>query len=125
MPIQTACPGCGTPCLVPDALRGKKVRCKKCQQVFLTDPPDPEPIEVEPVPPEEVRPAGRPPPLPAYQELIPSLGPPRAGPGIVKPKQAPTIFKWEIILVVVVVVVLPCLGIASRLIYALLAARQR
>jgi HEAT repeat protein len=34
MSIPSTCPGCGEVGVVPDHLKGKKVRCKKCQRVF-------------------------------------------------------------------------------------------
>jgi HEAT repeat protein len=35
MPIQTRCPTCRTAYNLPDARRGKRVRCKQCEAVFL------------------------------------------------------------------------------------------
>ncbi len=34
MPIRFACPGCGKPVEVPDALAGRKGRCPGCSTVF-------------------------------------------------------------------------------------------
>jgi predicted Zn finger-like uncharacterized protein len=34
MPISTSCPHCDTHYNLPDAVAGKKVRCKKCQETF-------------------------------------------------------------------------------------------
>ncbi|HXG10575.1 MAG TPA: HEAT repeat domain-containing protein [Gemmataceae bacterium] len=35
MPIPSVCPGCGETGMVPDNLKGKKVRCKNCQRIFI------------------------------------------------------------------------------------------
>jgi hypothetical protein len=35
MAIPSVCPSCGATLNVPDTLRGKRIRCKKCEQVFL------------------------------------------------------------------------------------------
>src|SRR5262245_62242918 len=35
MPIQTSCPQCQSSYRLPDAQMGKRVRCKKCQSVFI------------------------------------------------------------------------------------------
>ena len=34
-----SCPECGTKMKVPESTFGKKVRCKKCEQVFAVRPP--------------------------------------------------------------------------------------
>jgi predicted Zn finger-like uncharacterized protein len=50
MPIQTACPSCNTNLNVPEALVGKRVRCKACQTVFTAAAPTPpaeDPIDEE------------------------------------------------------------------------------
>jgi HEAT repeat protein len=35
MALRTTCPGCQTVCSLPDELRGKRIRCKKCQAIML------------------------------------------------------------------------------------------
>jgi hypothetical protein len=37
MPIDVRCPNCNLPYQLADSLRGKKARCKRCQQVFVID----------------------------------------------------------------------------------------
>src|SRR5262249_58619015 len=37
MSIQMACPGCGASYTLSDELRGKKVRCKKCEEIFAVN----------------------------------------------------------------------------------------
>src|SRR5206468_2999301 len=37
MSIPTVCPHCGTSFVLNDALLGKKVRCKSCQQPFVVE----------------------------------------------------------------------------------------
>ena len=32
MPIDITCPSCGTPASAPDKLRGKTVKCQRCEQ---------------------------------------------------------------------------------------------
>jgi hypothetical protein len=51
MPIEAICPSCGQKLKVPDALVGKKVRCQKCNSVFMAE----EEVEMELVeePPED------------------------------------------------------------------------
>jgi predicted Zn finger-like uncharacterized protein len=51
MPIEAICPSCGQKLKVSDALVGKKVRCQKCNSVFLAE----EEVEMELVeePPED------------------------------------------------------------------------
>lgn len=55
MAIQSKCPGCGETGSVPDTLKGKKVRCKSCQQVFVAGsnlraaPSDDDVLDVTPV----------------------------------------------------------------------------
>jgi predicted Zn finger-like uncharacterized protein len=47
MTIRVSCPGCKTAYAVPDEHRGKKLRCKKCQQVFRIESaavPKPQPV---------------------------------------------------------------------------------
>ncbi|HMC63840.1 MAG TPA: trypsin-like peptidase domain-containing protein [Gemmataceae bacterium] len=59
MSIQMACPGCGASYTLSDELRGKKVRCKKCEEIFAVNGAAKgdvkEPIE----PAEKVRPGAR------------------------------------------------------------------
>lgn len=50
MPQPVSCPHCGTSLRVPDELRGKKVRCKSCAEVFPVPEDDVE--DVLPVRPE-------------------------------------------------------------------------
>jgi hypothetical protein len=40
MPFTTVCPGCDARLNAPDALRGKKVKCKKCGDAFVARPAD-------------------------------------------------------------------------------------
>lgn len=35
MPIRTSCPGCGCVLSLPDQLKGRKLRCKKCASIFV------------------------------------------------------------------------------------------
>src|SRR5439155_25517953 len=37
MSIQMACPGCGASYTLADELKGKKIRCKKCEQIFAVN----------------------------------------------------------------------------------------
>ena len=37
MSIQIACPGCGHDYNLSDALQGKKIRCKKCEEIFTVN----------------------------------------------------------------------------------------
>src|SRR5437762_8699820 len=37
MPIDVRCPSCNLPYQLADSLRGKKARCKRCQQVFVIE----------------------------------------------------------------------------------------
>ena len=32
MPIDITCPSCGTPASIPDKLRGKTIKCQRCEQ---------------------------------------------------------------------------------------------
>jgi predicted Zn finger-like uncharacterized protein len=43
--ISMYCPKCGTQYRVPETTRGKKVRCKKCGEVFSADMVEMEPVE--------------------------------------------------------------------------------
>jgi Zn-finger nucleic acid-binding protein len=54
MPISTACPSCQQRLKLADTLVGKRVRCPKCQQVFLV-PPGQEQLVQRPI-----KPAGQP-----------------------------------------------------------------
>jgi hypothetical protein len=63
MAISTVCPGCRTTYRLPDALRGKTARCKKCQSEFVVAPVSPQEETVEEAPlvaelAEQVREAG-------------------------------------------------------------------
>ncbi len=40
MPLRTHCPSCDAAFTLDDALRGKKVRCKKCESIFTVRPAD-------------------------------------------------------------------------------------
>jgi ferric-dicitrate binding protein FerR (iron transport regulator) len=44
MPTIARCPACGQELQLPDSLRGKRVRCGKCQEVFTADPTPEEPL---------------------------------------------------------------------------------
>jgi hypothetical protein len=48
MPFTAVCPNCGTRLTAPDAVRGKKVRCKKCDEKFVAEPVVGEDDEVAP-----------------------------------------------------------------------------
>src|SRR5438876_11884212 len=37
MSIQMACPGCGATYTLADELKGKKIRCKKCEEIFAVN----------------------------------------------------------------------------------------
>ena len=37
MPISVACPSCQARYSLPDAMRGKRAKCKKCQTGFAID----------------------------------------------------------------------------------------
>jgi predicted Zn finger-like uncharacterized protein len=39
MPFTTACPNCAARLQVPDNLNGKRVRCKRCSEAFVAEPP--------------------------------------------------------------------------------------
>lgn len=39
MSIQTFCPGCDTEYQLPDCVEGKRLRCKRCDQAFVVEPP--------------------------------------------------------------------------------------
>jgi S1-C subfamily serine protease len=58
MPFQTICPDCQTPYNLADRCNGQKVRCKKCQGIFLAREVAPKKpgspagaVDVEPLPP--------------------------------------------------------------------------
>ena len=48
MPVRATCPACGTTLQANDELLGKKVRCGKCQNVFVVAEDADEEIEVVP-----------------------------------------------------------------------------
>jgi hypothetical protein len=48
MPFTIACPNCGTPLTAPDAVRGQKVKCKKCDEKFRAIPADGETEPAQP-----------------------------------------------------------------------------
>src|SRR5262249_25545235 len=48
MPIDVRCPSCNLPYQLADSLRGKKARCKRCQQVFVIES-RPAAVEEEPL----------------------------------------------------------------------------
>ncbi len=57
MPLSVNCPNCGASYLLNDSLAGKKVRCKKCQDIFAVGPagegiPAGARIQGTPVPPQ-------------------------------------------------------------------------
>jgi hypothetical protein len=56
MPVKTACPACLAPYTLADTMRGKKVRCKHCQEVFAVTDGAELAIQPEAAPPP--RPAG-------------------------------------------------------------------
>ena len=43
MPFRVTCPACQTPCVVPDEAVGRKVRCKRCSNVFQLAAAKPKP----------------------------------------------------------------------------------
>jgi predicted Zn finger-like uncharacterized protein len=92
MPIQAMCPACQAACTVPDALRGKRVRCVGCGHVFTAAV---EPPLVEAV--EEVLPAEELPPVPRRAE--PLIPPPRNRPADLTrpPRQVPLFDAREIL----------------------------
>lgn len=47
--INTPCPSCGKTFKVPEQYLGKKVRCKRCQTIFLIEDPDELLEEEEPI----------------------------------------------------------------------------
>src|SRR5258708_17186390 len=53
MPIPSTCPGCKATVNLPDAFLGKRVRCKKCQTIYVVAGKtgnamvDEEPVELE------------------------------------------------------------------------------
>src|SRR5438552_17728040 len=52
MSIKALCPGCNTSYTLADTLRGKKIRCKKCQEVFVAEEAAPEDEEASAEPEE-------------------------------------------------------------------------
>jgi predicted Zn finger-like uncharacterized protein len=68
MPIQTTCPHCGTGYRLADQIRGKRVRCKRCNHLFLVedtsaaeseDLPEAVAVGEEPDPREQIQPGLR------------------------------------------------------------------
>ena len=66
MPIQAKCPGCGAAYTLVDDQRGKRVRCKKCDETFVVGsaikaqaPAPPPPPRRESVRPSAASPAPR------------------------------------------------------------------
>jgi predicted Zn finger-like uncharacterized protein len=52
MPLRFNCPGCGSVYNFPDEFLGRRVRCKKCSEIFTVpkpEPPSDEPMDVLPV----------------------------------------------------------------------------
>jgi hypothetical protein len=47
MALRTTCPGCQAVFSLPDELRGKKIRCKKCQEIMLVGAGAPPTLEAE------------------------------------------------------------------------------
>ncbi len=80
MPFNAACPECRATYLLADEQKGKKVRCKKCQAVFVAGSPQPrkvnEPLDVEIVP-QPPRPRPQPAPSPVTTRRLPPPLPPR------------------------------------------------
>src|SRR5262245_9927078 len=58
MSIQIACPGCGHDYNLSDALQGKKIRCKKCEEIFTVNG------AAKPVADDAIEPADKPRPGP-------------------------------------------------------------
>ncbi len=88
MPLRVVCPRCSVTLSVPETLQGKKIRCTKCQEVFLNAPPklkEAKPLEAIPVVkkpsanPGQIQPGLPPQPavVPPPQPLQPSLPPVR------------------------------------------------
>jgi len=51
MPFTVACPACRQPYTVTDDLRGRPLRCTRCQQIFPATPPGPAPMSrIQPPP---------------------------------------------------------------------------
>jgi hypothetical protein len=48
MSVTLTCPQCGVPKMVADELLGKRVRCKKCETVFVAESADVEVVDDEP-----------------------------------------------------------------------------
>jgi S1-C subfamily serine protease len=77
---KTTCPHCHAECTVPDAQRGIKLRCQRCQGVFIVPAPRPDPLPVPPkkAPPSSaVRQGPGPPrqPLPGSISRLPQTSP--------------------------------------------------
>src|SRR5262252_2994910 len=87
MSLRLDCPGCHVTYSVPDELRGKNVRCVRCQRTFLAPPagpPEEEPLDV--VPADEPAPvsAG----LQSHPGRVPPLRPAPASGGPARPTKA-------------------------------------
>jgi len=76
MPLRVLCPGCQTAYTCPDDIRGKKLKCKKCERVFLVGGA---------VPPKAAEPAVQ--TVPTRRAVAPpsAAAPPRTAPVVGRP----------------------------------------
>jgi predicted Zn finger-like uncharacterized protein len=72
MPITTQCPGCSTTYNVKDEMKGKSVKCKKCQTTFVIgarNPPVNQGRSQRPAQPSPIAPGARPPRQPIQAQV--------------------------------------------------------